>query len=50
MPLRNQCPVCLWSVRAQDGVVVEHDRTLLGMVERCTGSAKPAPATAAAAR
>jgi len=44
MPTRNQCPVCWWSVRCEDGVVVAHDRDSYGNAERCPGSDKPAVA------
>lgn len=42
MKTRNQCPVCLWSVRSEGGMVVQHQRDLLGQRERCPGSQKPA--------
>lgn len=49
MPNRNQCPVCWWSVRCHDGVVVAHDRESLGLSEPCPGSGKPAVAATAPA-
>ncbi|MDF2144141.1 hypothetical protein [Knoellia sp. p5-6-4] len=49
MPLRDQCPVCWWSVRCDDGKVVEHDRDSYGQLERCPGSDKPVAAGVAAA-
>lgn len=45
MKNRNQCPVCLWSVRAVGGRIVEHQRDAYGQQQPCPGSQKPATAS-----